>query len=51
MGQSKSLMVLLIVVVAIAGYLWLNQSLTTAENPAATAPAVPAAASPTPPAP
>ena len=48
MGQSRSLIVLLIVVMAIIGYLWLNQSFTTAQGPVSTTPAVPPAAAPAP---
>lgn len=49
MGQSRSLVVLLIVVLAIVGYLWLSSSLTP---PAvSTTPTVPPAAAPAPAAP
>jgi hypothetical protein len=48
MDYSKSLIVLLIVVLAIVGYLWLNQSLTSAEGPVSTTPSVPPASAPAP---
>ena len=47
MGQSRSLIVLLIVVLAIAGYLWLSQPLMP-EAPVSTTPTVPPASVPAP---
>jgi hypothetical protein len=47
MGQSRNVIVLLIVVSAIVGYLWLSQPLMP-EAPVSTAPTVPPASVPAP---
>jgi hypothetical protein len=47
MGQSRNLIVLLIVVSAILGYLWLSQPLMP-EAPVNTTPTVPPASAPAP---